>query len=232
MILQCEKCLKRFLIPTHLLGDKGRKVRCAGCSHTWFQAPMAGDSEERMVMVPVPMAMEGDSINPTPPPIPEHSSLPVTSSEKKSFRVLPKWIKPASFGLMVLNLALVFVLYQPYLFTLTLVQPLYSALGMASTQNVGFQHVTLTLDNEHKGGVVINGSIYNASNKPVILKPVRLSTMSKRYKRLGERVSKDLVGVKLKPYGSYDFEAAIPGLSNRVEYVVLDFGSPFELFLR
>lgn len=34
MIVTCEECDTRFLVPSRLLGD-GRKVRCAKCGHTW-----------------------------------------------------------------------------------------------------------------------------------------------------------------------------------------------------
>jgi predicted Zn finger-like uncharacterized protein len=40
MILQCEQCNTRFLITDAQLGA-GRRVRCAICSHEWFQAPEA-----------------------------------------------------------------------------------------------------------------------------------------------------------------------------------------------
>lgn len=39
MILTCEECHTRYLLPTHLLGDDGRRVRCTICSHEWFQIP-------------------------------------------------------------------------------------------------------------------------------------------------------------------------------------------------
>ncbi len=39
MILNCEKCHTRYLLPTHLLGPDGRRVRCTICSHEWFQIP-------------------------------------------------------------------------------------------------------------------------------------------------------------------------------------------------
>src|SRR5579862_2930032 len=39
MIVTCTSCSKRYLVDSAALGAAGRTVRCAACSHTWFQAP-------------------------------------------------------------------------------------------------------------------------------------------------------------------------------------------------
>ncbi|MEX0760294.1 MAG: DUF3426 domain-containing protein [Tistlia sp.] len=39
MEIACPNCAKRFRLPAEKLGPKGRKLRCAGCAHVWFQAP-------------------------------------------------------------------------------------------------------------------------------------------------------------------------------------------------
>lgn len=39
MILTCEDCHTRYLLPTHLLGADGRRVRCTICGHEWYQIP-------------------------------------------------------------------------------------------------------------------------------------------------------------------------------------------------
>jgi predicted Zn finger-like uncharacterized protein len=45
MILTCEQCHTRYLLPTHLLGADGRRVRCTMCSHEWFQIPEFDDED-------------------------------------------------------------------------------------------------------------------------------------------------------------------------------------------
>ena len=50
MIVKCEQCQSRFKIPDHKVTEKGVKVRCTKCQHTFrvTREPQAG------VTVPVP----------------------------------------------------------------------------------------------------------------------------------------------------------------------------------
>jgi predicted Zn finger-like uncharacterized protein len=38
MIVACSKCAKRYVVDPRALGSPGRRVRCANCLHTWFEA--------------------------------------------------------------------------------------------------------------------------------------------------------------------------------------------------
>lgn len=44
MILTCDECQTRYLLPGGLLGAEGRRVRCSQCAHEWFQEPEEGES--------------------------------------------------------------------------------------------------------------------------------------------------------------------------------------------
>ncbi len=46
MIISCPACATRFNIDLSILGDRGRKVRCAGCGHVWHQSPPGAEPEE------------------------------------------------------------------------------------------------------------------------------------------------------------------------------------------
>lgn len=52
MILTCEECHTRYLLPTHLLGADGRRVRCTICSHEWFQTPEEESFADILAEVP------------------------------------------------------------------------------------------------------------------------------------------------------------------------------------
>jgi predicted Zn finger-like uncharacterized protein len=57
MIVTCSKCQKRYIVDPRSLGSPGRRVRCANCRHTWFEAA----PEE------VPSAIELPPLPETPP---------------------------------------------------------------------------------------------------------------------------------------------------------------------
>ncbi|MEO3434137.1 DUF3426 domain-containing protein [Inquilinus sp. CAU 1745] len=72
MLLTCPSCSTRYAVDSAKLGASGRKVRCARCSHQWFQEPPPETEEDirRTVFAPQP--------EPTVRPIPPGSNLPAT----------------------------------------------------------------------------------------------------------------------------------------------------------
>ncbi|MBD8678398.1 zinc-ribbon domain-containing protein [Sphingomonas sp. CFBP 13720] len=54
MILECTQCHMRYLVADSAIGPAGRTVRCAGCRHSWFQAPAMLDLGEAAAVTPPP----------------------------------------------------------------------------------------------------------------------------------------------------------------------------------
>ena len=54
MILTCPECYSRFLLPSAVLGEEGRKVRCANCAHIWFEKPATANLESESAADPIP----------------------------------------------------------------------------------------------------------------------------------------------------------------------------------
>lgn len=46
MIISCPACATRYNIDPAVLGDEGRRVRCANCGHNWIQAAPAIDIDD------------------------------------------------------------------------------------------------------------------------------------------------------------------------------------------
>ena len=90
MILECDDCRTRYIVPDHAIGAEGRRVRCKNCGYEWFQRGVETDSgddssgeedfssllqnqahadepEEEIEIEPIP-----DSVK----PVPEGSELP------------------------------------------------------------------------------------------------------------------------------------------------------------
>ena len=99
MILTCEECHARYLVPVHSLSPNGRTVKCGNCGHTWFEdvpesddsgddaadmAPDMGDNSHESFAdilrdtgdVHVLDDDDGDAIPEGVRPIPEGSSVP------------------------------------------------------------------------------------------------------------------------------------------------------------
>lgn len=75
MILTCENCSARYLIPPHSIGAGGRRVRCTACGHEWYQTEDGQQEAEGE-------GRQGEnfsSIDPIPEsvrPLPENHALP------------------------------------------------------------------------------------------------------------------------------------------------------------
>jgi predicted Zn finger-like uncharacterized protein len=50
MFLSCPQCDTKFKLPAEKLLPDGKKVRCASCSHTWFQEPLPETNDEMMAV--------------------------------------------------------------------------------------------------------------------------------------------------------------------------------------
>jgi len=78
LILQCSECQARYLLPDNAVGVSGRTVRCARCSHTWFQPPTEESAKEALASLDEMLS----EIKIAPKPIPKGSNLPAVKKRK------------------------------------------------------------------------------------------------------------------------------------------------------
>ncbi|MEZ5691327.1 MAG: zinc-ribbon domain-containing protein [Rickettsiales bacterium] len=111
MILQCKNCNARYLVADSAIGAGGRTVRCAKCSHSWFQEPVIDKNSSNQEAIPDFSEML-DNINATSNAAKadfDSSKLPVPKFE------VPFVLKMvvACFVIVVLSLSL--LIYKPEL---------------------------------------------------------------------------------------------------------------------
>lgn len=130
MILTCPACATRYLVDPHTLGARGRRVRCARCAESWYQAPPE----------PEPAA-------PAPPPIqPTHATArPLPPGSNLPALIPPRRPGPSPLAWAALALLLVAGLAAALAFREGIVRQwppagrLYAALGLpAARQGPGF----------------------------------------------------------------------------------------------
>ena len=49
MILSCNSCAKKFVVPDNAIGANGRLVQCSSCGNKWTQFPV-GIAEKKEVI--------------------------------------------------------------------------------------------------------------------------------------------------------------------------------------
>lgn len=139
MILTCENCHTRYLVPSSALAPDGRRVRCSQCEHEWYQEyeedeGLAGDDEAAGGDdgAPIGFVDEEPELEPIPEgvrPLPEGSNVPARGNEK-SLRALPLVSVGAAGGVFIAVFLLLVILRGPILSLWPQSGVFYSVIGM------------------------------------------------------------------------------------------------------
>lgn len=192
MILTCEECHTRYLLPTHLLGADGRRVRCTICSHEWFQIPEAdeegtesGDhTDDHLSFAETLSHVElHDSVNESLPDDRMLASELIPAEKKKwSFRLQPGMGK-GMFAAGLLGIAIFAVLIiarGPVIEIWPNSLAIYQAIGLEDPipgEGLVFEDLKATTSYNAQGVEILRltGTIRNLRNYPVRVPGLRFA---------------------------------------------------------
>jgi predicted Zn finger-like uncharacterized protein len=194
MILTCPECATRYQTDAAQFTPDGRKVRCAKCSHVWFQAPPqpeaeAGLEEPAAETPPEPEAHPEPVVpkreataQPRIAPLPESWNVPRRRSfggqSLERLTLAGGWI---GLGVVVLGVGWSMLHYRQTIASLwPQSSSLYAAVGMpVNTRGLEFRDKTAHFESEAGQDVlVITGDLANVTSRELSVPPIRVSLLS------------------------------------------------------
>ena len=83
MILSCNSCGKKFVVPDNAISETGRLVQCSACGNKWKQFPIKNSKKEETVLKPIFKKNYEKPISPKKPVSPKK----ISKSKKKTREV-------------------------------------------------------------------------------------------------------------------------------------------------
>ncbi len=195
MILTCPECATRYQIDPAQFPAEGRKVRCAKCSHVWFQAAPALEPEPEVVHVeePVEAAVAPEPAAPEPAAPQRAAFAPAATSyyeeeEHHQTAAIPRPQRALrGVGLALGWLALLLIVVGGGWITVRFRQDiaslwpqtasLYKVLGLyVNTHGIEFADKNARWETENGQNVLlISGDLVNITSHELTVPPIRVS---------------------------------------------------------
>ena len=239
MILTCEQCHTRYLVPQDAIGRHGRMVRCTACAHQWFQEPDEEAAplppEEPVEAPPVDMAVDAPAEEPIPEgvmPDPDDVALPALPEDVMTDGAGDKSY-PRTMG--ALGAAAVFLLiggamyalHQPLVRLWPPASYLYELGGLKAPlpgEGLIFDKLTATVTLAADGGrlLTIEGSIVNLKDHEIEIPPVQ-TTLLLEGGRTFDSWQQEPPEPVAAPGADIPFKATYPEIPNDVREVTVSF---------
>jgi predicted Zn finger-like uncharacterized protein len=218
MIIICPQCTARFAVKAEAIGEKGRKVKCAKCAHSWFQAP---DAEALAAIAAANVQPEPEVIA----PIPQGSNVPVVT--KKPSPIFGKIIAAAA--------CFAFMLFTSLINANSILPKMagvYGMFGIYDSKDLALSDVVVKkVEDGNYQNLMVAGKIINSSDTPKHLPNVRVIIYDKDREKL-KTITLDSEGVLVNPGEGIDFQNQVPRIPASSTTVVMDLGNSLDLASR
>ena len=214
MIITCPNCRTKYRIAAASLGEAGKSVRCAGCSHRWFVIPPAElvrpgtlDAASSAPALAPPTLLADEDVGLDSPPLTPPPLTGVRPRGPSSRR----WL----LGLLVLLVVAAGIVGREEIgAAFPAATPVYRRLGMPMVAGPALEFRDLASTrpkDDSQSALVVAGEIHNPAADARPVPPVRLAVLDDA----GMEISARLVEASqatLPPGGSVRFEARLDHL--------------------
>lgn len=172
MIVTCSKCEKRYVVDPRALGSPGRRVRCANCQHTWFEAaPEEVQSSIELPPLPeTPPVVRTTTTTAEPGPAARRIQLPAVARPGRAM----VWLRRGAIAAAVVIAIWALIAERQHVMSaVPFTTRLYTMVGLGpAVPGQGLELRQVTPSRGADNGVptlAINGQVANVSSSP---KPV------------------------------------------------------------
>ena len=233
MILTCPNCETRYLVDPAAIGMDGRQVRCANCSHEWFE--------------PAP---EQQPL-PEPPAMPDLSSFDTPADDalerRKAYKVnLPVVVdEPKLPGGLIAGFCIVLIAtllisgtiyhrsvmkYAPF------TKGIYSVFGLYPTKGLMLSDVMLTKKSSIKGSAyLVDCKIINVTKNEQITPGMMISLLDKDGNVITQQKETTNEGKSIAAGSTIacdQIKVELNSRSKNAQKIRLDIGNAYDLFIR
>jgi predicted Zn finger-like uncharacterized protein len=225
MIVTCSKCEKRYVVDPRALGTPGRRVRCANCQHTWFEAAPE-ETPSSIELPPLPEA----------PPVVRMTSAAESGVEHRiQLPAVPRqgkgmaWLgRVASAAVVVMVIWGLVAARQQVMSAVPFTTRLYTLAGLGpAVPGQGLELREVTPSRGADNGVptlAINGQVANVSSSPQPVPKLRVALRDTNNKELQSWIV-SVTDEPLAPGASVPFHTTISQPPDGATGVIVSFAA-------
>ncbi|QQG35612.1 MAG: zinc-ribbon domain-containing protein [Micavibrio aeruginosavorus] len=212
MILTCEECHTRYLLPTHMLGAAGRRVKCTICGHEWFQVPRREEDGVVQSQAPIEDSVKDGAATYELPVLSEAVHQESRVAEPFSRVKVSCFMAAIFIGMMIF--AGLIVARTSVMTQWPDSVALYDAMGLAGPvpgAGLVFENMSATTSFNAEGVEIlrVNGEVVNIRTHPVKVPGLRFSLRTSDGQEI-ESWSYDSPGADMQPTTTIPLTASYP----------------------